>query len=104
MPAVLKLHVLIVGLTDALWPVVTSSNASAAGSLYLSKISGGSINETEAREILKEQGPIETLWFPSPTEREMFGLPDGIFIRFAFFDDCRDAVAVSSLNTDEVIL
>ena len=68
-----------------------------AGSLYLSKINGGAISETEARNIMDGHGPIEMLWFATHTEREMFGLPEGIFVRFAFFDDCRDAVAVSFL-------
>ena len=67
-----------------------------AGSLYLSKITGGTITEAEAREVMANYGPIELLWFASQTEREMFGLPEGIFVRFAFFDDCRDCLMVSN--------
>ena len=69
-----------------------------AGSLYLSNINGGAITEAEAREIMANYGPIELLWFASQTEREMFGLPEGIFVRFAFFDDCRDCLMVSNLE------
>lgn len=69
---------------------------SPIGSLYLSRINGGPISEGEAREVMDGQGNIETIWFASPTERELFGLPDGVFIRFAFFDDCRDVITVSS--------
>ena len=58
-------------------------------------MNGSTLAEAEAREVMASQGPIETIWSASQTEREMFGLPDGLFIRFAFFDDCRDAVAVS---------
>ena len=72
------------------------------GSLYLSKINGGLITEDNAREVMANFGPIEMLWFASQTEREMFGLPDGIFVRFAFFDDCRSAqVASLPLRLDE---
>ena len=67
------------------------------GSLYLSKINGGLITEAETRDIMAKYGPIELLWFASQTEREMFGLPEGVFARFAFFDDCRDAQMVDSL-------
>ena len=45
-------------------------------------------------------GNVETLWYASQTERELFGLPEGIFIRFAFFDDCRDVVTVSQLRNE----
>ncbi|KAL9100380.1 MAG: hypothetical protein Q9163_004238 [Psora crenata] len=61
------------------------------GSLFLSKIHGGPVTEEEARKIMAGYGPIETYWFASQTEREMYGLPEGIFLRFAFFDDCRNA-------------
>ncbi|KAL9127079.1 MAG: hypothetical protein Q9217_003981 [Psora testacea] len=71
-----------------------------AGSLYLSKINGGAITEEEAHDIMSGYGPIEMHWFASQTEREMFGLPEGIFVRFAFFDDCRNAQMASMLVTN----
>ena len=77
-----------------------------SGSLYLSKLNGGPITEEEAREILNGYGPIEMLWFASQTERELFDLPEGIFIRFAFFDDRRNAqmVFVPKKKENEVLL
>ena len=67
-----------------------------AGSLYLSKVTGGSITEDEARHVLTPYGAIEKVWYCTPTDKEMFRLPEGIWAMFAFFQDCRDAQAVSS--------
>ena len=65
-----------------------------AGSLYLSRVSGGPISETEARDVLSRHGPIESVWLCSQTDKEMFRLPDGIWVKFVYFQDCRDAQAV----------
>lgn len=65
------------------------------GSLYLSKIAGGEIAEAEARQALAPYGAIEKLWYCSQTDKEMFRLPEGVWVMFAFFQDCRDAQAVS---------
>ncbi|KAL9587209.1 MAG: hypothetical protein Q9212_000368 [Teloschistes hypoglaucus] len=62
-------------------------------SLYLSKVSGGMIPEDEARQILGRFGAIEKLWYCSDTDKEMFRLPEGVWVMFAFFQDCRDAQA-----------
>ncbi|KAL8691632.1 MAG: hypothetical protein Q9218_003187 [Villophora microphyllina] len=62
-------------------------------SLYLSKVTGGAIPEDEARQILGRFGAIEKLWYCSDTDKEMFRLPDGVWVMFAFFQDCRDAQA-----------
>lgn len=66
-----------------------------AGSLYLSKITGGDIPEEEARRVLARFGDIERLWYCSQTDKEMFRLPEGVWVMFAFYQDCRDAQAVS---------
>ena len=64
------------------------------GSLYLSRISGGPISETEARQVLSKYGALERVWYCTPTDKEMYRLPDGIWVMFAFFQDCRDAQSV----------
>ncbi|KAL8661369.1 MAG: hypothetical protein Q9202_005671 [Teloschistes flavicans] len=56
-------------------------------------LSGGAIPEEEARQVLGRFGAIEKLWYCSDTDKEMFRLPDGIWVMFAFFQDCRDAQA-----------
>lgn len=68
-----------------------------SGSLYLSRGTGGLISETEARQVLSRFGALEKVWYCSQTDKEMFRLPEGIWIMFAFFQDCRDAQAVSFL-------
>ncbi|KAL9030002.1 MAG: hypothetical protein Q9196_001832 [Gyalolechia fulgens] len=62
-------------------------------SLYLSKITGGHIPEHEARQILARFGDVEKLWYCSQTDKEMFRLPEGVWVMFAFYQDCRDAQA-----------
>lgn len=68
----------------------------SSGSLYLSKVTGGSISESESHQVLSRYGALEKVWYCSQTEKEMFRLPEGIWIMFAFFQDCRDAQAVRS--------
>ena len=67
-----------------------------SGSLYLSKIAGGSITEDEARQVLAGYGDLERLWYCSQTDKEMFRLAEGIWVMFAYFQDCRDAQTVST--------
>lgn len=56
------------------------------------------MTETEARDLLCQYGPIESCWLSSETEREMYQLPQGIWVKFQFFQDCRDAQSVSLLR------
>ncbi len=72
-----------------------------SGSLYLSKITGEPISESEARTIVCRFGVLEKVWYCSPTEKEMFRLPEGIWVMFAFFQDCRDA---QSVNAPQIFL
>ena len=61
----------------------------------MSRLTGGKISEIEARRVLDPFGPIECVWWSSKTEREMYQLPEGIWAKFAYFQDCRDAQGVS---------
>ncbi|KAL9014866.1 MAG: hypothetical protein Q9173_000503, partial [Seirophora scorigena] len=70
-----------------------SADKATAGSLYLSKVAGGEITEAEARQALAPYGALEKLWYCSQTDKEMFRLPEGVWVMFAFFQDCRDAQA-----------
>ncbi|KAL8741398.1 MAG: hypothetical protein Q9190_005989 [Brigantiaea leucoxantha] len=63
-------------------------------SLYLSRITGGYISAAEARQALARFGALEKVWYCSQTDKEMFRLPEGVWVMFAFFQDCRDAHAV----------
>ena len=65
-----------------------------AGAVIIFKPSGEAMTEREAREAL---GPFGALDFVCPTSilRGRSGnLPDGIYARFAFYLDCRDALKV----------
>ncbi len=53
------------------------------------------MSEDEARQVMAVHGPIERVWVASPTERTMFGLPEGAFVSFQYFADCKSAQAVS---------
>ncbi|KAI9668350.1 MAG: hypothetical protein M1829_005554 [Trizodia sp. TS-e1964] len=59
--------------------------------MYMSTITGKPINDAEARTVLKNFGPIESTWIASPTERQMYQLPVGIWVKWAMYQDCRDA-------------
>ena len=91
MLAVLKLLKLIVSIKNyCFW----CPSSLSVGSLYLSKVTGEPIAEHEARQIMCRFGALERVWFCTQTDKEMFRLPEGIWIMFAFFQDCRDAQAV----------
>ena len=66
-----------------------------SGAVYLSRLTGGPIDEDEARRALSPYGAIDSCWTSSRTEREMYQLPEGIWVKFEFFQDCRDAQMVS---------
>jgi len=66
----------------------------ATGALYLSRITGGHISEEEANEVLDGFGPLEKIWIASPTDKEMYRLPEGVFVMWEFFQAARDAYNV----------
>ena len=75
-----------------------------AGSVYVSRIGGGRISEAEVRRVLRNYGPIESLWFSSQTEREMYQLPEGAWVKFAYYQGCRDAAGVGSMASSSLPL
>lgn len=66
----------------------------STGALYASKHDGSSVDECEVRSMLERYGMIEKIFAPSETEKEIFALPNGLWVRFAYFQDCRDAQSV----------
>lgn len=75
-----------------------SNTIALVGSVFLSRVTGGPISEAEARNILSRYGDIQRVWHSTPTENEMFRLPEGIWVQYAYFQDCRDAQAVRTFN------
>ena len=47
--------------------------------------------------VLKGFGAIEAMFVPTPHEIAVYRLPQGIWVQFAYFQDCRDAQMVSLL-------
>ncbi len=82
---------------DPIWGL-RSDMRTHIGSLYLSRVTGGPISEGEARNILSRYGEIEKVWYSSPTESEIFRLPEGIWVMYKLFQPSRDAQAVSIQN------
>lgn len=39
-------------------------------------------------------GVLEQVWYCTPTEQEWYGLPKGVWVKYKYFDECRDAQAV----------
>ena len=66
-----------------------------AGAVILSKQNGGVVTDSEAREILEHYGPIE-LCLPTNTGNRRYPAACGMYIKFAYYLDCRDALRVSS--------
>jgi hypothetical protein len=82
----------IVSLGTDVWIRITRYT----GAVYLSKLSGDEITEEQARLALATYGEIEKVWFPTATEKEMWRLPNGIWVQFEFYQDGRDALSVST--------
>ncbi|KAI9885679.1 MAG: hypothetical protein M1823_002548 [Watsoniomyces obsoletus] len=65
--------------------------ARANRALYLSRLTGGPVSEEEARAAFTGRGEIERCWVSSNTERAMYQLPEGIWVQFHSYEECRDA-------------
>lgn len=64
------------------------------GAVYLSKLTGGPVTDEEARNVLGGFGAIEETCPTTVADQQMHGLPEGIWVKFAYFMDCKDAIAV----------
>lgn len=64
----------------------------ASGSVILSKKDGTAVTEAEARHLLERYGRIE-LCVPANSRTNNL---DGMFIKFAFYLDCQDALKVKN--------
>jgi hypothetical protein len=68
------------------------------GSVYLTKVTGGPVGNDEAREVLHRFGAIEETCPTTVADQEMHGLPEGCWVKFRYFMDCKDAIAVSTYS------
>ena len=55
--------------------------------------------------MLEVFGQIEETCPTSVTDQEIAGLPEGTYVKFAYFQDCRDAIIVSpSASSPQILL
>lgn len=66
------------------------------GAVLLTRHTGGQITDEEAREVLGRFGDIEETAPISLADQKLANLPEGRWVKFAFFQDCRDAYTVWS--------
>lgn len=60
----------------------------------MSMHTGQDVDRADILRIVTPFGPLEKDWFASETDREVYQLSKGMFIRFSFFTDCRKAEQV----------
>jgi hypothetical protein len=68
------------------------------GSVYLTKVTGGAVGGDEAREVLRRFGAIEETCPTTIADQEMHGLPEGCWVKFRYFMDCKDAITASGYS------
>ncbi|EXJ54251.1 hypothetical protein A1O7_09588 [Cladophialophora yegresii CBS 114405] len=66
--------------------------AKAERAVILSKFDGSNVTEAEARSILARFGPMEIVAPTTTPNRHGTGTSTGIYVRFAYYLDCRDAL------------
>ena len=57
-------------------------------------MNGDIVFEREARQLLSMYGEIEKVWFSTDTDKEMFNLPEGIWVQFKYFGAYQEAKEV----------
>lgn len=65
------------------------------GAVILSKHDGRPISESEARQLLSKFGPIELCAPTNTMDSARYNMACGIYVKFAYYLDCRDALRVS---------
>ena len=62
--------------------------------MYISRRDGRQPAENAVRNWLINSGQLERVWHATDTEKEMWGLPDGLWVRFKYWQDFDDAYRV----------
>lgn len=68
-----------------------------AGAVILSKMNGDIVTEEEARRMLERFGPIELMAPTQRMEHPRNNLQGAMYIKFAFYLDCQDALKAGFL-------
>ena len=80
------------------WPSHLHLSDPSQGSVLLARHTGGQITDDEAREALSCFGAIEETAPVSVADQKLADLPEGRWVKFAYFQDCRDARYVWSFH------
>ncbi|OAP55827.1 hypothetical protein AYL99_09979 [Fonsecaea erecta] len=73
--------------------------AKAERAVILSKTDGTMVTEAETRGILERYGPLELVVPTTMANRRHGGSGDGMYVKFAFYLDCRDALKLFQNHT-----
>jgi hypothetical protein len=73
----------------------------SSGAVYLAKVTGGPVTDDEARNVLGRFGAIEETCQTTVADQEMHNLPEGCWVKFRYFMDCKDAVMVICFFLDK---
>lgn len=73
------------------------SDRSPQGSVLLTRHTGGPVSDEEARQVLEHFGAIEETCPVSVSDQNVANLPEGRWVKFAYFQDCCDATLVCLL-------
>ncbi|KAI9819383.1 MAG: hypothetical protein M1826_001132 [Phylliscum demangeonii] len=63
--------------------------------LYLISANGTFVSQERAQELLSRFGPIVQMWPSSYTEREIFKLQQGVWVKFGYYQDYAEALEAS---------
>jgi len=66
-----------------------------SGSVVLSRVGGGPVSKDEAHELLSRYGPIQETQPTTHADANTHGIPEGIWVKFAYYLDFKDALKVS---------
>ena len=67
----------------------------SVGAVCLARLTGGPVHDGEARGVLEAFGAIEETAPVSVADQEATGMPEGIWVKFRYWNDCKDAMVVS---------
>lgn len=67
----------------------------STGSVVLSRVGGGAITQDEAEDLLGHYGPIEQMQPTTHQDKRLHGVSEGMWVKFAYYLDFKDAVKVS---------
>lgn len=74
-----------------------TGSPSRSGEVVLSRIGGGPVSKDEAADLLGHYGPIADMHPTTHAEGRMHGLPEGMWVQFAYYLDFKDALKVCSI-------